>query len=201
VAASVDELYIWTSKNQTQPKVINQLVCPSAITIHKGIMAVGNLNGLITVYNLPEGNVIRNLNIIDINPNVTRGLLTQMKSKVNVLYMTRGLLFAAFEEGTKKTERDSRILFFFLAENLFVGHVVILDIDLGDQEDALKSVELKNVSISTIQRGQKEIYMLCKKKTEDKSEEIYTWDLKLKLLRKKLVSYKLAHDSSKSVSK
>eukprot|EP01122_Echinamoeba_exundans_P000623 TRINITY_DN1054_c0_g1_i1.p1 TRINITY_DN1054_c0_g1~~TRINITY_DN1054_c0_g1_i1.p1 ORF type:complete len:420 (-),score=75.34 TRINITY_DN1054_c0_g1_i1:90-1349(-) len=170
VASSVDQLYIFRPRSKNSPPVvIEQKVCPSVLCIAGTTLISGNMDGLISVFALTTGEKLRELNITDIDPAKPRGIITQMRSRVNSIEYFDGVVLTGFED----------------------GDVCAWDYDREEQEEALKHHEYKDCSVKDFividNANPSDGIYVCHVKKTDKTEELTKLDFDWKRLRKKLI--------------
>lgn len=129
VASSVDQIYIFRARSKNSPPlIIEQKVCPSVLRVAGTTVIAGNMDGLISVFDATTGDKLRELNITNIDPAKPRGIITQMRSRVNSIEYFDGVVLSGFED----------------------GDVCAWDYDREEQEEALKHHEYKDCSVKDL---------------------------------------------------
>jgi len=96
-ACTTDEIYLWV-KGKPGCVHIPQKVVPSAMLVDRDTVYIGNIEGAISVYSISAGRLLFDLNKVE-SDGKGKSLMSQMRTKVNLLRTVDEILFVSTETG------------------------------------------------------------------------------------------------------
>jgi hypothetical protein len=164
---------------------ISRVGSPSSITVTTKItvssthiegdtLYIGDLDGTVTAYALATGKLLQHINKPEVATG-SRSLMTQMRSRVNIIRIYEEFLFCVLD----------------------TGDVAIYLKDAPEQLEPVKVINTRG-KVSSILRSEKNIYMHVVKR-DKKTEELFTWPLsnfkKIRFLLR-LSSQRFVHETT-----